>query len=313
MPAFHVYDHVEKKRLTTMREGLKDLQAWLNDVSLQGLAVFEHDPSSIQHIAKRMVDTKNGGIARIIRSFPRIMKEDLDWPERLLHHLGTIYLYSKAFSKIDDLPENTRDDVLQYGGVTVRKEQIINQTGIEDEWRILGVQLSYEDRLRKRRTWLKGHHSGKYALLLDFTFGRQRFEYTLRSGETLVGELVFYPSNFPLRVHVKKKKKISKKTYELSGFDSIKDFNLFMKEGLTKNPWIWQFPFLIDHVQAFYHEKKFYFKDQDEAVMKLDISEETGWHLLSITGGQEFLLFGEWDFHDFKPSFCKVNARTFRL
>lgn len=306
-------DLLAPKRLETMQKGVSDLHTWLLDISLQGIAIFENDQDAIEHMAKRMVDTKNAGIGRILRSFPRIIREEVDWSAKIVHNISLLYLYVKAFGNLEKLNPNLQDDILQFGGVNIKKEQFTETKGIVDEWRILGVQLSYEDRLRKRKTWLKGDQTGKYALLLDFTFGRQRFEYSLRTGESLVGEIVFYPSAFPLRAMVKKKKKISKKAYELEGFSSIASFDEFIARGLKKNPWIWQFPAIFDKVQPYFYERKFFIKDQNDQVLELEIPEEAGWDLLSLSGGQEIQIFGEWDHFNFRPLSHKDKSRTYRI
>ena len=47
---------------------------------------------------------------------------------------------------------------------------------LNDLWLVLGVSYAEENKLWRRRVWLRGQNSGRTALLLDFSHGGKHFE-----------------------------------------------------------------------------------------------------------------------------------------
>ena len=291
-------DKTRTDRLELMADGIQDLQNRLLDLIREGIATLETTPPQYWNdFAARMVDAKVGGVSRRIKSWATLKaRYPESWYEQLLSEMGTLYLFTKAFQKFETLPENLQDDLLIQAGMTVKKEDLFAQTGVTDDWFVLGqVKTDEEDNLTSRRVWLIGRESGKIALVLDFAFGNMGFQTAWLNGYAYRAEVVFYPAAFPLRVAVKTAEQ-SATFSQIVGFQNFTQFLDAYSTAVAQNPWLETFPVLIAKVIPVFYEKQFYLVDSDKKQIKLvvDKNQEIGWRLMAISGGKPFALFGEW-------------------
>ena len=73
---------------------------------------------------------------------------------------------------------------------------------IRDHWQVLARRDLEQDRIRTRRTWLRGRKTGRDALLLSFAAAGQPLDDSLAVGTETDADLVFYPGAVPLRAVV---------------------------------------------------------------------------------------------------------------
>src|SRR4029077_14664035 len=73
---------------------------------------------------------------------------------------------------------------------------------IRDHWQVLARRDLEQDRIRTRRTWLRGRKTGRDALLLSFAAAGQALDDSLAVGSETEADLVFYPGAVPLRAAV---------------------------------------------------------------------------------------------------------------
>src|SRR4029077_504162 len=73
---------------------------------------------------------------------------------------------------------------------------------IRDHWQVLARRDLEQDRIRTRRTWLRGRKTGRDALLLSFAAAGQALDDSLAVGADTDADLVFYPAALPLRAAV---------------------------------------------------------------------------------------------------------------
>ncbi|WP_052695136.1 hypothetical protein [Hymenobacter sp. AT01-02] len=191
----------EAQRLGRMQQGIEELETWLVDLVRAGLAATESRPLSFwENQAARLVDNQLPGLATVIRELPDLRHQSTNWPERLLARLGELYVLARAFQRLPALSAEARQEVLQQVGVTVKKEEVLStQPAITDEWRVLTQTTTEEERLIVRRSWLHGHHTGRFALVVEFSFGGQAFATSLVADGRYTGALTFYPGLLPLR------------------------------------------------------------------------------------------------------------------
>lgn len=300
-----------------MSAGLAELESWFADLLRQGLAAFEGQAESYcQELAARMVDAKLGGLARRIRQFPSRVKEagvagsKNGWHERLLAEISDIYLIVKGFQRIDKLPPPLQDDLLSLAGVNFKKEDVLAQTGIRDRWLVAGQTEEVEDvSLLARRTWLVGERSGHTGMLLEFSFGGAGYETTWRLGSVLHGELVFYPSAFPLR-GLFKSFEWSDKPFDLpQGYATFDDFAKSYARALGANPWLSPFPVLLENVIPVYQKDRFLLVDAQRKQLSLLASDDLGWKLVATSGGRPIHVFGQWAGETVFPLSAMVNGQ----
>lgn len=282
-------------------DGIIELKNWLQDLVQHGLAAaLAREPDFWEEFAARMVNAKLSGIARRIRSFKNWLQTD-NAHERLLSEIGELYLFAKAYEKLDTLPPDLQQEIWTTAGATIKKETVLKQEPITDQWLVIGQTEGSEDNLRYRRTWLQGIQTHETALLLDFAWRFNDFEgVNWLVGSLLQAEIAFYPGSLHQRALVKDFALIYE-PIELSGYA---DWEVFLRQyaaALAQNPWLLNFPCLIDEITPIIQNDQLFLVDFQKNWLSASLSDETKWKMLALSGGHSIQLFGEWDGSTFSP------------
>ena len=139
-----------------------------------------------------MVDAQAPGVAGLLRAFPAELGEE-DWPDRVLHELAGLHLLSRAHDRLDELPADLAATVRSRIGYPVAKADVLAGPAIADSWWALGAVDVVDATLRRRRVWLRGATSGRWAVWLTFAPPGQSFDDSVLPGTAISGDLHFYP------------------------------------------------------------------------------------------------------------------------
>jgi hypothetical protein len=155
-------DRPRDERVARMREGLVELDRWLDDRIRTGLA----DPSLARYstwddLAARLVDARAGALANRIRRLAGLVGSDPDWHARVLAELGVLHLLAQAGQRLPDLPGALADSVATATGWQVRQADVLAGVPDTDRWIVAGRSDTREDRIEVRRCWLRGASSGR--------------------------------------------------------------------------------------------------------------------------------------------------------
>ena len=303
-----------QRRLDLMGSGLEDLENWLLDGIRQGLATMEGQNYTYwQNISARMVDSKLGGLGNRLKKIPLLLGANTKWPERMLSEFAQLYLAIKGFKNLEQLPPMLQSELLNVVGVNTRKEELANQQGITDDWLVLGMIEGIDENLNFRRTWLRGVKTEKWALILDFSFGDAGYPTAYHTGQAFGGELVFYPSAYPLRALVKaQKSKVS--LTEIPGGDLRLDtFFSAYAQALAQNPWLLDFPCFLEGVIPVMQEDQLYLIDPQGHYVEVHRKENSGWKMMAMSGGHPITVFGEWTGEVLIPLSTLVDGRLIAL
>ena len=298
------------RRLEQMKNGVQDLERWLESLLQQGLAEVKEYPLSFwDDFAARMVDNKLGGIARNIRLIKEYIHSE-NGHERLLGELADFYLLTRAFHNIDALPKTTQADMLNIAGFVTRKEEVLTGEATSDDWLVMGQNTGVEEKLSFRRTWLKGLNKEKYAVILEFVWGNQGFEHHWTIGHLLEGALCYYPSSFPMRALFQQSKIVQKEILLPSGYKDFESFATDYAKALAQNPWLSGFPALLESVYPIMDNGTFFLLDKNKKQLKfvenrLDLTLK----LLALSCGQPISVFGEWNGFYFMPLSAFAEGR----
>jgi len=284
-------------RLLAMQQGASELSGWLSDLAHHGLASAQQQPPGFwDDMARRMVDAKLGGLARRIRLIKGLLRED-NWPERVLAELALLHLAAEGFQRCEALPDGLWADLLQFAGLNLKKEDVLQTCSVVDDcWQVLGTSEGEEEKLRFRRTWLVGERHGRFALLLEFAWGRNDFEHHWQVGQVLEGEMAYYASAYPLRALPKGEIVVAEeRPYEGK---SLADASALLAEydrALAANPWLHGLPALLEAVVPGVEQDTFYLTDVQGNRLPVVCAPETGWKFVAISAGRPMRVFGEWD------------------
>lgn len=282
-------------------DGIIELKNWLQDLIQHGLATaLTRDQDFWEEFAARMVNAKLRGVATRIRTFKNWLQSD-DAHERLLSEIGELYLFTKAYEKLYTLPIDLQQEILTTAGATIKKETVLKQEPVKDQWLVVGQTEGSEDNIRYRRTWLQGISTHETALLLDFAWRFNDFEgVNWLIGSLLQAEIAFYPGTVRQRALVKDFA-IIYEPIELAGYSDWEVFLRQYADALTQNPWLLQFPCLMDEVIPTIENNQLLLIDNQKKWLPVSSNEEAKWKILAISGGHPIQLFGEWDGRSLTP------------
>ncbi|HKK79841.1 MAG TPA: SWIM zinc finger family protein [Phaeodactylibacter sp.] len=300
-------------RIHLMQGGVEELEQWLADVVRQGLSTLEEQPWSYwERTAARMTDAKLSGIAGRIRQLPELLGEE-NWHEKLLEQIAELHLFVQAFRQLDSLPAPLQEEVLTLGGRNQKKEDLLKYEGVKDHWLVIGLQTGEEEQLHYRRTWLLGEQSGRYALILDYAYGRQPFTHNWVLGSAWQAELVFYRGSYPLRALVKNAKPHRQALEQLAGYPDLQAFSQAYASALSDNPWIFTYPALLEAVSLAHNNQKSVLSDPCGYAIPVQAEDSVLWSLMALTAGQPTALFGEWNGASFTPLSAVQGGRVIAL
>ena len=301
-------------RRARVSAGLAELELWLRDLVRRGLADAQSQPTKYwEQMTARLVDAQAPGAARRVRELSSATAYAGGWAEAVLSRIGLLYLLVEAFKRIDTLPEPVQADVRACLGWTIKEEELPADAGVRDCWVVAG-QFTYEgEKLRIQRTWLRGETSARDALLLDFAAPGQPLKANLLPGASLDAELVFYPSNFPLRAVVSRRHSRPEPCGSPRGHATVESLLNAYAEALARNPWIEVFPAMLCEVVPVRREGGWIVRDSGGRLLPLSPRLRRGWEVLALSGGNTVTLFGEWDGQHLLPLGVWVEGRYSRI
>jgi hypothetical protein len=304
---------VKREKLATA--GLETLDLWLQDLIRQGLAFAQSAPASFwEEQSARLVDAQLPGAARLVREMQEISGISPNWAEILLLKIARLHLLIQAYRKLEGLPEPSRTDVRTLLGWTLnRKELLLSSPGLRDDWLVVAQTLEEDKKsgLRTQINWLWGKTSRKPAQLLLFAFKTKAFDLDLLPGMTLRGEMVYFPSAYPLRA-IFKNQQVVESAFVPAGFPNILAFLDAYSTALGLNPWLEEFPVVLENVTIEKVESNWLLHDDENQAIPVS-PRSSCWELFALSGGQPLTVFGLWDGFSFFPMAAWENGRFVRL
>ena len=182
------------ERVARLRDGLVELDRWLDDRLRTGLA----DPALARYatwddLAARLVDARAGALANRVRRLAGVVGARPDWHEVVLAELGVLHLLARPGCGCPSCSSPLADAVATACGWQVRQADVLAGVPDTDRWTVAGRSDTREDRIEVRRTWLRGERSGRWAMVLSFAAYRQSLTRRSRSAPSLVADLHRYP------------------------------------------------------------------------------------------------------------------------
>ncbi|MEN9843931.1 MAG: hypothetical protein RLZZ612_1760 [Pseudomonadota bacterium] len=297
----------EQQRWKQMQAGAQELSLWLNDVLRQGLASLSaHDATcdQAQNMAARMVDAKVPALGQRLTQAMALVGQSRNWPEQLLAELGSLQLLVDAVMRIQDLPANVQAEVRQAAGWAIDKETVLTEgEAVTDVWQVLGVMTLERDnnsyqRLLERRVWMRGLHSQRLALLLDFSFGGQGFAQTWHTEQGVGVTLRFYPGIAPVRALLASEVQANTAPSTTSSPPTTSTAWHELAARMSANPWSPSWPLQLEQARLLPPDDKqkvWRICTKEEQLVPLALAEADAWQWLAQTTGQAMTVFGEWD------------------
>ena len=294
--------------------GLKELELWLRDLVRHGLASAQTRSFDYwDQMAARMIDAQAPGVARRVRELSWLTQSGDGWTERLLSQVSSLFLLLKAFERIETLPTATQADVRTAIGWNYKEDELPQENLVSDEWLVLGQRTTGDEGLRVRRTWLWGQRLAKGALVLDFAAAGQHLALDLLPGTRTEAELIFYPSNYPLRAALKKRANTTPPLTDLPGYATTDQLLMNYADVLALNPWIEALPAPLQTVVPVRRGERWFARDSNGRLVSLRSESIVAWKLMALSGGHPITIFGEWNGRSLLPISAWAEGRYAEL
>lgn len=294
--------------------GLKELELWLRDLLRHGLASAQTQSLDYwEQMAARMIDAQAPGVARRVRELSWLPQSGDGWTEQLLSQVSSLFLLLKAFERIETLPTATQADVRTAIGWTYKEDELPPENLVADDWLVLGQRITGDEALRVRRTWLWGERIAKGALVLEFAAAGQQLAMDFLPGTRTEAELIFYPSNYPLRAALKQRVNTTRSLTALPGYSSSDQLLTTYAGALALNPWIEAIPAPLHTVVPVRRGERWLARDSDGRLLSLRSESTDGWKLMGLSGGHPITIFSEWNGRSLLPISAWAEGRYVEL
>jgi hypothetical protein len=289
-----------------VESGLEEFGLWLSDQIKNGIANAPSQPYSYwETVAARLVDAQIPGLARMVRELPSAASSGTN---ALLEALARLHLIVRAYTNLETLSVASQADVRAAIGFTQDKAELLAQTTNKTIWISLGQILVQEDNLRVRRTYLENPATREKAMLLDFAVANQPMTGGIPIGVKLETQLMYYPSNLPLRA-------ILKETQILEPISQFQGSNIqtMLEEyanAISQLPWLERYPVTLDEATVVFNGTDWLVQDTEH---HLPMHTENGWQILALSGGHPIQIFGEFNGTHLVPLSIAVQNKIHML
>jgi hypothetical protein len=246
-----------------------------------------------------MIDAQAPGVARRLQLLGATASSGANWQRPFFEGLSSLYLLVRAFERIEELSEPTRDDVLATLGMAEKQEDVLKLPAVKDRWQILAQEVEVEDRLRVQRTWVFGAERKRPALVLAFAHGTAPLDVSLAPGNEFTGELCFFPGN-GVRAAVRARNDLTPLN-GVTGFDSLDALCDSTSNLLARQPWVDEVAAPLRAVVSLKTNDGWAIADGERRSLPAAMSEQAGWTALAVSGGRAIDVAATFDGQRLRP------------
>ena len=215
------------------------------------------------------------------------------WPGRLLAEYGLLHLLARAHQQLAALPPPLAAVVRSRVGYTTSREDVLATPPVTDRWQVLAVRDVLDGQIPARRVWLRGQHTGRFALLLSFAPAGNfsGLEAALIPGLELHADLHFYPGQPELRAAAGTRHGSPAAAGRPPGAGDLAGLLSAWSAGLAQDPWLTEWPALLTAVPV---PGEPGWRLADPPGWRCPCSARSPqWRLLAVSGGQPVCVAGE--------------------
>jgi hypothetical protein len=284
----------ETTRWNRIEAGCNDLERWIADQFRRGFAQF--GPEQRQDwsaMAARMVDAQAPGLTPHLQAALEAMDQGLAHYGEAIERLGLLQLLNEGVRRRAQLSPARCADVRAALGWPLDKDEVLSVgEAVADLWQVLGQTVEEIDsKLSERRVWLRGHASGRDALLQDFAYGGRGWD-AWQTGAHYKATMRYFPGSVPLRaIAVDAVAAQSPAPSSPADVDTALDQ---LSRCYAANPWLAHLPLVLAPA-ILTGDRHGWFVSTAAGSLPLRIDEDAVWSLHAFAGGAELTLMGEWN------------------
>lgn len=288
------------KRLQRVAAGMGSLRTWVDDIVHDGIAgVQTRGYSFFDETARRMIDAQAPGVARMIQELGETVTVGGKWHEPFLRRLCALHLLIEAHSRLDQLPPETREDVLATLGLPSAQEEVLALPPARDVWQIIAQEVEFEEKLRVQKTWLSGVESRRPALILHFAFGTAPLDASFVVGTQFDGELCFFPGS-GIRAAVKSRQ-ASKLVERFTGHETLDAALDAYSQIMARQPWVGFVALPLRSVMPLGGDRTWQIVDTAGGSLPAIFPPAADWQTVALSGGRSIDLVASFDGQKLRP------------
>lgn len=274
------------RRDQRVSDGMAELDRWLADQMRRGLAATK--PDQARDMAARLVDAQAPAAATRLREIAA-MPQGQSWLLNVLQGFALLHLLARAHQTSGSGP--MRDTIRMRVGFTTSRDDVLATAPIRDRWLVTGMRDADEEQVSVRYVWLVGMDTGTPAQVLFFAPpGHSQPTSPLQPGQALDADLHFYPGQPQLRAALGDQHAAS----DLQGWEpesmTVDQVIAVWRHVLAADPWLNEWPVTLRGSVGTSPQG---WALRDVTGRALRLHGDTVWPLISLTGGDPAIVFGE--------------------
>ncbi len=296
------------ERADRMRAGLQELDRWLADRIRVGLAAAElSDDATWERLAARLVDAQCGALANRVKRVAAKVGQHARWHEDVLEEMALLHALAVGAQRTGTLPVDLADGVHAATGLTVAKDDVLATVPSTARWIVAGESRTREDRITVQRTWLAadpGASSTKarptWAMVLSFGAFGNEVTTEHQVGTVFEADLHWYPGGIPLRALLGRIHSEPVPNSKGPPMSTIAEALDAVGRAVAGEPWIERYPMSFRATPAPLGNARWTLADSTGAIAVVAGFSRMA-EILSVSGGHEVQLMGEWSIDGFFP------------
>ncbi|QES89885.1 SWIM zinc finger family protein [Rhizosphaericola mali] len=292
----------QEQREQKVQNGLEELDIWMKDIIRTGIQSIPANQYKVfNNIKSRMVDAQASGIATMFAGLEDLNYYEEGWEMNLMRQFSKIFFIKEAYNNKEQLSPEWQQELRNWIGWNVSKEDLANLPVTEDVWQVLHLEKTPFEKLTSEKVWLYGLHSGAFRYQLQFYMPQQAISAQLLvPGNCIKAKVVNYPGMESQRIWIKDF--IDDKTdFSLTGEPT--SFSQILQEITavkSKNPLKEGIPTILHQVKLVTHNQQWFLTDRAHKSIPAWQTDKALWKIWALTQMQPFDLFGIYDFGKLK-------------
>ena len=275
----------QQNREQKVADGIQELLTWIKDIVRNGIINLpEKNYSYWESMSKRLIDAQAPGLASMVKGLPAVNFFEEGWQSRFMDQLLNIYIVAKAYQNKENTNAIELHELRNWIGFTVNQEELKEQSGITDNWLVLGKQVTTDEQLTVERNWLYGLNTNRYGLILQFIIRGQGAQILLSPGMYVQAELVFFPSLHPMRALIKRQINTTASIPKqlLSTWNQVSEMET---EICSQFPVRTERPYVLESIVPVLYNNQWWLKDNEHNLVMIKNNFQSLYKLLALSGG----------------------------
>ncbi len=287
-------------REANVQQGLDELEQFLEDIISTGLIEASKRTDDLwDQIRRRLMDAQARGLASQLEAIRLMMGQGPNWTDKVLLDIAWLYNLIRGYRSREHLPAGLVDDIRMRIGWNKSKEELAASPGVDGQWLVLNLNLTYERELYTQTIWIMHTSTGQLAQVLNFAtpFNPEAIQRGLVAGTLIQGQATYYSQWSPRRVDFVRTHALQQDNAGEFGWMAnhahagIREAVSTLQQKRIFHPLPAQWPMLLQDVRLVMKDQRLALADSQGCLLLIDATLAKPWELLAAMGNQTAMVF----------------------